>query len=168
MKPQRDLNESGEMEQLQQSRPLPGWLGQASLPQGDSSQALLPGASSQDRGQLSHTPLPRHFGAPGETITSFTCSSILPGAGRCHLTVSSNPSRTGHLSFLTPREEHIKGSSPTETEARAASPPTPRPPLTAPISLCTRGQSCTKARCRIGFFLYPGRSMGAWSPWAQA
>lgn len=100
---------------------LPGWLGHRQPPP----RGLLPRASQGQRAALSHaTTSPRCIGAPGERFSSHF-SPVLPsspGAGRCHPTVSSNPSRTDHALFLTPREEHVKGWSSTETEARSCQP----------------------------------------------
>lgn len=64
-------------------------------------------------GRAQLTPLPQYGGAPDGRFSS---SSLLvlpssPGAGRCRLTVSSDPLHTGHPLFLTPRKEHGKGWS---------------------------------------------------------
>lgn len=105
--------------------------------------ALLPGAS-QGTQQAFHTLLPQCDGAPDERF-SLHSSLVLPsypGAGRCHLIVSSNPSHIGHPLFLTPRKEHVKDWSQTDTEARGAM-HTPPGPLSS-ASVTRRNYSCTR------------------------
>lgn len=131
---------------------LPGWLGHRQPPP----RGLLPGASQGQRAALSHAiTSPRCIGAPGERFSSHF-SPVLPsspGAGRCHPTVSSNPSRTDHALFLTPREEHVKGWSSTETEARSCQPRLTPGAVAGegggllPSASRTRNYNCTTGRC---------------------
>lgn len=104
--------------------------------------ALLSGVSQGGK-QVFHTLLPRCDGAPDESF-SLRSSLVLPsspGAGRCHLTASSNPSHIGHPLFLTPRKKHVKVRSQTKTEARGATCTPPEPLSSAPAA--TRNYSCT-------------------------
>lgn len=96
-----------------QSTEIRGWsLLEPSLDREDRQTQTPPrGLPTAEHSSL--TPLPQCGGAPDGRFSS-SSSLVLPsspGAGRCHLTVSSDPLHTGHPLFLTPRKEHGKGWS---------------------------------------------------------
>lgn len=121
--------------------------------------ALLAGVSQGGK-QVFHTPSPRCAAAPDGSF-SLRSSLVLPsspGAGRCHLTASSNPSHIGHPLFLTPRKKHVKGWSQTETEARGAPCTPPEPFSSAPV--VTKDYGCTGDSGFRREWEGPGESVG--------
>lgn len=133
--------------------------------------ALLP----QGRKQFSHTLLPQCDAAPDERF-SWHSSLVLPsspGAGRCHLTVSSNLSHTGHPLFLTPSKKHVKDWSQTDRSKRCQAHSTWSP---SSASVNTRNYNCTKGRWlqkrlrrprrKHGWMARSGLQLGQSSDWA--